>query len=86
MKVEVKIDSLLCTGCGTCKNSCPTDVIRMKDGKAVVIYGEDCQGCFLCEFDCPVDAIFVQPRRYTEKERNALIDRLKRTCHFHPNL
>ncbi|MEC7491013.1 MAG: ferredoxin family protein [Pseudomonadota bacterium] len=86
MNVEVRIDQILCTGCGTCKDSCPTDVIRMNDSKAYVAYGEDCQGCFLCEFDCPVDAIYVQPRRYTEAERRALLDRLKRTCHFSPIL
>lgn len=86
MNVEVKIDKKLCTGCGACRDSCPTDVIRMKSSKAYVAYDEDCQGCFLCEFDCPVDAIYVKPRRYTEAERQELLDRLRRTCHFNPQL
>ena len=64
MHVDVKIEDEICTGCGACINSCPTDVIRMDAGKARVAYPADCQGCFLCEFDCPVDAILVFPQRY----------------------
>jgi len=86
MSVEVRIDERVCTGCGACVDSCPTDVIRMKDSKARVVYGEDCQGCFMCEFDCPVDAIYVQPHRYSEEERRALLERLQRTCHFNPQI
>lgn len=61
---HVRIDPVVCIGCGACIDSCPTDVIRMEaeNGKAQVVYAEDCQVCFLCEFDCPVDAIFVSPR------------------------
>ena len=86
MSVEVRIDVKICTGCGACVDSCPTDVIRMKDSKAHVMYAEDCQGCFMCEFDCPVEAIYVQPHRYTEEERGALLKRLQRTCHFNPQI
>lgn len=82
MHVDVKIEEKVCTGCGACVDSCATDVIRMKAGKARVAYPEDCQGCFLCEFDCPVDAIQVFPRRYTEQEREELWERMRRTCHF----
>ena len=61
---HVQIDPIVCTGCGACVDSCPTDVIRMdsQSSKAQIVYAEDCQVCFLCEFDCPVDAIFVSPR------------------------
>jgi NAD-dependent dihydropyrimidine dehydrogenase PreA subunit len=86
MSVEVRIDERICTGCGACVDSCPTDVIRMDSNKARVKYAEDCQGCFLCEFDCPVEAIYVQPHRYSEQERRALLERLARTCHFNPRL
>jgi NAD-dependent dihydropyrimidine dehydrogenase PreA subunit len=86
MNVEVRIDERVCTGCGACVDSCPTDVIRMKDSKARVVYGEDCQGCFMCEFDCPVDAIYVQPHRYSEEELRVLLERLQRTCHFNPQI
>ena len=86
MHVALRIDERVCTGCGACVDSCPTDVIRMKEGKARAVYAEDCQGCFLCEFDCPVEAIRVQPRRYTDEEWRALLARLQRTCRFDPRL
>jgi len=64
----VKIDPIVCTGCGACEDSCPTDVIRMdaQAKRAYVAYPADCQVCFLCEFDCPVDAIFVSSRGWPE--------------------
>ena len=48
-----------CTGCGVCVDVCPTDVLRMVDGRAVPVYEGDCQGCFLCTIDCPYNAISV---------------------------
>ena len=52
-----------CIGCGTCVQSCPTDVIRMdpNTGKAVIRYVADCQICHLCRMYCPVDAITITP-------------------------
>ncbi|MBK1721252.1 4Fe-4S dicluster domain-containing protein [Thiocystis violacea] len=52
-----------CIGCGTCVQSCPTDVIRMDPGtgKAVIRYVADCQICHLCRMYCPVDAITITP-------------------------
>jgi NAD-dependent dihydropyrimidine dehydrogenase PreA subunit len=62
-----KIDNNLCSGCGTCVDNCPADVIRMdeKTDKAFIKYIRDCQTCFLCERDCPEGAIYVSP----DKER-----------------
>ncbi|MDC7220597.1 MAG: ferredoxin family protein [Spirochaetales bacterium] len=51
-----------CIGCGTCKLTCPTDVIQLKpNGKAYIAYPEDCQICHLCRLYCPVDAITISP-------------------------
>ena len=52
---EVSIDERVCTGCGVCVDTCPTDVLRAEPSlnRAVVMYPEDCQACFLCVFDCP---------------------------------
>ncbi len=52
-----EIDPYRCTGCGVCVQSCMNDVIRMKRGKAVIVYQEDCGACFACEMDCPREAI-----------------------------
>ena len=55
------IDPRMCIGCGTCVDSCPTDVIRMneKTKHAVIMYPEDCQICNMCAYFCPVGAITV---------------------------
>jgi len=54
-----------CIGCGTCVQTCPTDVIRLdkKTGKAVIKYVADCQICHLCRMYCPVDAITITPEK-----------------------
>jgi NAD-dependent dihydropyrimidine dehydrogenase PreA subunit len=54
---EVVIDERVCTGCGVCVETCPTDVLRLApDGRqTIVAYPEDCQACFLCVIDCPFD-------------------------------
>ncbi len=62
MAIE-KIDHELCTGCGTCVNSCPMDVIRMDEEsqKAVIQYPEECMLCEFCATDCPTNAIYLTP-------------------------
>jgi NAD-dependent dihydropyrimidine dehydrogenase PreA subunit len=56
----------LCTGCGTCVNSCPMDVIRMDQdtGKATIVYPEECMCCASCEIDCPAGAVYVSPEKH----------------------
>jgi NAD-dependent dihydropyrimidine dehydrogenase PreA subunit len=60
-----RIDSELCTGCGICVESCPTDVIRIDNGiqKAIIKYPEDCMLCRWCTLDCPQNAINVSPKK-----------------------
>lgn len=54
-----------CIGCGTCVETCPTDVIRInpKTKKAEIKYPDDCQICHLCRMYCPVDAITISSEK-----------------------
>jgi NAD-dependent dihydropyrimidine dehydrogenase PreA subunit len=59
--IEVVIDER-CSGCGTCVDACPSDVLAVgPGGKAVIARQADCQTCLLCELHCPTDALFVWP-------------------------
>lgn len=54
-----------CIGCGTCVQTCPTDVIRLdpETGKAIIKYPADCQICHLCRMYCQVGAITISPEK-----------------------
>lgn len=59
--IEIVIDER-CTGCGTCVDACPSDVLALgPEGKAIIVRQDDCQTCLLCELYCPADALFVWP-------------------------
>ncbi len=53
------VDTDVCFGCTHCMIECPTNAIRIRDGKAV-IKKEWCVDCGECMKACPVDAIFIQ--------------------------
>ncbi len=52
---SVLLDESKCTGCTTCIKHCPTEAIRIKDGKAV-IDSERCIDCGECIRYCPHQA------------------------------
>lgn len=52
---SVYLDSSKCNGCTTCLKHCPTEAIRIKDGKAV-INQERCIDCGECIRVCPYKA------------------------------
>ena len=55
----LEIDDGNCIGCSRCMKVCPTEAIRLTDGKAVIM--EDrCIDCGKCHAACPVDAIFIK--------------------------
>ncbi|HLN53892.1 MAG TPA: [Fe-Fe] hydrogenase large subunit C-terminal domain-containing protein [Lentimicrobium sp.] len=54
----LKIREDLCEGCSHCMNVCPTEAIRVRNGKAVLI-GNRCVDCGKCYRECPSNAIFI---------------------------
>ena len=51
-KHSVLLDESKCTGCTTCLKHCPTEAIRIKDGKAVINPAR-CIDCGECIRNCP---------------------------------
>jgi len=56
------IDQEFCTGCGTCEDSCPLDVLYMdpEKNRPYVKYPEECWHCGSCRQDCPEGAIEIR--------------------------
>ena len=52
---SVYLDADKCNGCTTCLKHCPTEAIRIRDGKAV-INQERCIDCGECIRVCPYKA------------------------------
>lgn len=53
----LQIDVDVCTGCGDCILACPTDVLALMGGTAVLAKPDACTYCGECESICPVGAI-----------------------------
>ena len=55
----LEIDEGNCIGCSRCMKICPTEAIRITNGKAFIM--EDrCIDCGKCQAACPVDAIYIK--------------------------
>ena len=55
----LEIDEGNCIGCSRCMKICPTEAIRIRNGKASIM--EDrCIDCGKCHSACPVDAIYIK--------------------------
>ncbi len=54
----LKIDHKICYGCTLCMRNCPTEAIRVRNGKAT-IYGNKCVDCGECYKVCPSGAVYV---------------------------
>ncbi len=58
---EWKLKEGECTGCGICRDVCPSSAIKMSRQMAYPepIVGK-CEGCLDCVKECPFDAIEVK--------------------------
>lgn len=52
---KVKIDPAKCIGCGICAKNCPTQNLKIEDGKAVA--SSKCTMCYRCINHCPKQAM-----------------------------
>jgi iron only hydrogenase large subunit-like protein len=55
----LKVMDDLCTACSHCMRVCPTEAIRIRNGKAI-ISDNKCVDCGLCYKVCPSNAIYVE--------------------------
>lgn len=56
--MNLKIDLEKCTGCGSCVEHCPGDVLAEDEkGLPVERYPDDCWYCGVCQEECPQECI-----------------------------
>ena len=60
--MSIFINDELCTGCGSCTETCPFVGIEIIDNKAVIT--ENCNFCGACLDACPVDAILIEKKEF----------------------
>ena len=56
--MSIIIDEELCTGCGSCIDSCPFGAIELEENKAKIL--PNCTLCGACVEVCPVEAIMLE--------------------------
>ncbi|MBQ1744529.1 MAG: EFR1 family ferrodoxin [Clostridiales bacterium] len=69
---KVRIDPSKCIGCGICAKNCPTQNIKIEDGKAVS--SDKCTMCYRCVNHCPKQAMTLLGKTLFEQptyEKNA---------------
>jgi NAD-dependent dihydropyrimidine dehydrogenase PreA subunit len=64
-----------CTSCGMCEKVCPSNKIKLVDGKPVWQKEIQCYYCFACFNFCPTQSILVG-KKYTQKDGR----------YFHPGI
>jgi ferredoxin len=57
--MATNVDKEKCTGCESCVPECPSEAIKMVDGKAVVDI-DACVDCGVCIDACPEEAISME--------------------------
>ena len=64
--MSIIIDDDLCTGCGSCIDSCPYGGIEIIDSRAVIT--DNCNLCGACVEACPVEAIILEREEFETKK------------------
>lgn len=59
----IKVNEDICFGCSHCMNACPTEAIRIWNGKAIINENK-CVDCGECYRACPVNAIYVEENEF----------------------
>ena len=54
------LDYTKCIGCQVCVESCPNDVLEIKDGCPIAVQPESCEGCEVCAVLCEQEAIEIE--------------------------
>lgn len=58
----IKIDEVLCNGCGECVTGCHEGALQIIDGKAKLVNDSYCDGLGACIGDCPTGALTLEER------------------------
>ena len=65
---SVGIDEQKCIGCTECLKACPTEAIRIRGRKAVIL-DERCIDCGICVRVCPVSAVYARTDKLRDIEK-----------------
>ncbi len=75
-RTVIKIDEVLCNGCGNCVEGCHEGALQLIDGKAVMISDLYCDGLGACIGDCPVGAIELIEKETEPYNEVAVMERI----------